>query len=106
MARRVRTAFREMPKDVHDALAETRGMTSTRALNKLKRKRVKPIISLSKLRSMARRASKRANVPIRISKDMTEGCRYADGVAIKRDSDVRVRLHPVLQYHDRRYKLA
>lgn len=106
MARRVRTAFRKLRKrrpDLHAFLKETRGMTSTRALNRLRRKRVKPIISSSKLRSMAQKASKRSGVPIKISKDMTEGSRYADGVAIQRDSDVRVRLHPVLKYYDKRH---
>ena len=103
MARRVRHAFREMPKDVRDALAETQGMTSTRSLNKLRKSGVKPIVSLKKLRGMARRASFLSGTPVKVTKDMTGGHRYADGIAIRRNDKVEVRVHPVLKYYDRRY---
>ncbi len=107
MARRVRTSYRKMrlkDPETYYALANTRGMTSTRAYNSIKKKRVKPLTSLRKLRSMARKASNRSGVPIKITKNMTEGHRLADGIAIRDEKGIsRVRLHPVLQYHDKRY---
>lgn len=103
MARRVRHAYRKMPKDVRDTLAETKGMTSTRSLNKLKRSGVKPIVSLKELRGMARRASFRSGTPIKVTRDMAEGHRFADGIVERKEDTAEVRLHPVLQYYDRRY---
>ena len=107
MARRVRTSWKKLKKTrprLYNALAESKGMTATRTLNRLKKRKVKPILTLGKLRLMASRASKRRGVPIKVTRDMTEGHRYADGISIRDSSgDVRVRIHPVVQYYDKRY---
>jgi len=89
---------------VYSTLAESKGLTATRTLNRLKKRKIKPILSLARLRRMASKASKRHNVPIKVTRDMTEGHRYADGVAIRdRSGDVHVRIHPVTQFYDRQY---
>ncbi len=106
MARRVRTAFRKLKKrrpDVYVAVQGTGHLTSTQVLNKLKKGRIKPIIPQSELHGMARRASFRSGTPIKITKDMGEGHRFASGLATRKDDKVSVKLHPVLQYNDRRY---
>lgn len=107
MARRVRTSWRKMKKTrpwLYHIKAESRGMTATRTLNRLKKKKVKPMLSLGQLRLMASRASKRSNVPVKVTRDMTEGHRLADGIAIMDSSGkIHVRIHPVLQYNDKRY---
>ena len=107
MARRVRTSWRKLKKTnprLYNALVETKGMTTTRTLNSLKKRKVKPVLSLGKLRLMASRARKKSGVLVKVTKDMTEGHRYADGVSIRDSSgDVHVRLHPLLQYKDKRY---
>ncbi len=107
MARRVRTSWkklRETRPRLYNTLAESKGMTATRMLNRLKKRKVKPILTLGKLRLMASRASKRHGTLIKVTRDMTEGHRLADGVAIMDSSgDIHVRLHPVLQYKDKRY---
>ncbi len=107
MARRVRTSWRKLKKTrprLYNTLAGSKGMTATRTLNRLKKRKVKPILTLGKLRLMASRASKRRGVPIKVTRDMTEGHRYADGVSIRdRKGDIHVRIHPVVQYYDKQY---
>ncbi len=107
MARRVRTSWRKMKKRhprVYATLAESKGMTSNRMLNRFKKRKIKPIITLKKLRHMASIVSKRHGVPIKVTKDMTEGHRYADGVSIRdKSGDIHIRVHPVLKYYDKRY---
>jgi len=79
-------------------------MTTNRALNRLKKSKVKPVISLNKLRQMVNRKEKASGIPMKVTRDMTEGHSYAAGVAIRETSGaVHVRLHPSLRYHDRRY---
>lgn len=106
MARRVRTAFRELKKrrpDIYDVVKGTGHLTSTQVLNKVKGRNLKPIIPARELRGMARRASSRSGTPIKVTRDMPRGRKYADGVAIRENDKVKVRLHPILKYHDRRY---
>ena len=79
-------------------------MTTTKRLNRIKKKKVKPTMSITELRSMAQKASKRHDVPIKVTKYMGRGHRYADGVATRKIGDkTRIKLHPILQYRDKRY---
>jgi len=107
MARAVRTSWRRLRKvrpDVHKELSKSgrQHLTSSVTYHRMKKKRISPVTKLATIRSMARRASKRSGIPIRISKDM-KGHRHADGVAIKERRNIEVRLHPVLKYYDKRY---
>lgn len=106
MARRVRPAFLQLKKRRPDVYAATVGaghLTSTQELNMLQKRGIKPVISQKELRGMARRASFRSGTPIRITKDMGKGHRLTDGLATRENYKVSVKLHPILQYRDRRY---
>jgi len=106
MAKRVRTTWRKIketkPK-LYVALVESGGMTASQALRHLRRKGIKPILTTNELRRMATSASRRSNFPIRVTKDMTTGHRYADGVTFQRGTQVRIRIHPILKYKGKRY---
>ncbi|KKM50615.1 hypothetical protein LCGC14_1556020 [marine sediment metagenome] len=107
MARRVRTKWRWLKKNhpqVYADLVASRRMTSSQTLNRLKKHKIKPVITLNKLRKMAHRKEKASGIPIKVTKDMTTGHRYADGLTIRESTgNVQIRLHPVLRFHDRRY---
>lgn len=107
MARRVRDEFSKMPRDVHDALVGTKGLTSTQTLRKLQRKHLKPITPLSEIRQMARGASKKSKVPVKITTKL-RGHPHADGVCVveghgRTIEKVEARIHPVLQYSTRNH---
>ena len=105
MARRVRSAFRKLPDDVHHALVNTRNMTSTGAYNKMTRQGLKPVTPIKTIRRMAKSASKRSGIPIKVTTDTftrkhnnTEGtcARLYDTKTKKRR--VEIHLHPILEY--------
>ena len=107
MARTVRTSWRRLKRtrpDVHEELAKSgrQNLTSSVTYRRMKKKRIRPVTKLATIREMARRASTRSGVPIKISKDMKRHKR-ADGVTIRDGRNVEVHLHPVLKYYDKRY---
>jgi hypothetical protein len=112
MARRIRSDFRNLPRDVYKTWVdgENEGMSSTQLLQSLKRKCLKPVTPLKQIRRMTKMASKRSGIPISITKDMGKrGMEEppfdrAGGIAGRRVSDKKivVHIHPIMQYRTKR----
>lgn len=100
MARRVRNSFRQLPTDVHDALAKTKKNKSTTAYRRLKKMQLSKVTSLSSIRSIANKVSKKDKVKIVISQNMY-GKDYADGCYNPKDKTIRI--HPILSYYPKTY---
>jgi hypothetical protein len=103
MARIVRTEYRKMPSELHDALKNTKNMSSNRALDYLEKRKIKPLVSRGSLNKIISSSRSKNGIPIKISKDMTKGYRYADGVTITKGNKVNIRIHPMVQYQGKRY---
>lgn len=106
MARKVRTEYRKIKKNnplLHKALSANANMTTNRQYNYLKRNDIKPLITKKQLAEIIKVAKRKSKLKIKISKDMTRGHRYADGVAIKDGNAIQVRIHPYVQYQGKRY---
>jgi hypothetical protein len=105
MARKVSTRWMETPKEIKAALANN--LTSTVAYNRMRKKKLKPLVPLSKLRLMLESKSKRANVPITVNKNLF-GKVNADAAAARiaygnGKKTVAVRVHPITQYYPLKY---
>jgi hypothetical protein len=106
MARNVRTFFRELPRDTHDALAEAgrRNWKSTTSWRKLKGEDVTVVTPIATIRRIARGYTKWTGIPIVVSARPFKDADYAhcDGLAMPVSQNGRciVYLHPVLQYYD------
>jgi len=102
MARRVKS-FRRWLKvnrpDIYRLLPELQGMTPTRALSELKKKRIRPVTRLTAVRTLAKDYTKKTGIAIRISKRIPD--KYALGGAHRHNKSVEVVLHPFIQYHPR-----
>ena len=104
MARKVRNAWRKLPRDVYNALADCNAKTTTGVYNHLNKTGVKPVTPLKTVRAMVKRRSTK-EVPIKVSKNLF-GRRDAEGVAGqwidktgKRGVDIRI--HPIVKYYHR-----
>lgn len=106
MARRIIEDFRGLPKDVNAALVRTEEMPASEKLRHFKKRGLKPVTPLKKLREMAKSASVRSGVPIRISKYMPKGSppkSHAVSVLKTRTGDVSIVMHPGLQYRTKKH---
>lgn len=107
MARGVRKNWKSVPEETQDALREAKDMTTTGAYNRLKRRKVKPTTDLKTIRQMAKQAEKRSKIPIRITTRLGKRNTKADGTCVtdvtKNKLRTQVRLHPYLQYYNKRY---
>ena len=106
MARRVREAWRKLPRDVYNALADADAKTTTGVYNQLVRKKIKPVTPLKTVRAMAKRKSTK-EVPVKINKNLL-GKRNAAGVAgqwidKKGNRGVEIRIHPIVKYYHKDY---
>jgi len=108
MADKIYSDLKRLPKDVHDALARTHGMTSSETLRYLKSKKVKPVISLQNVQNIARAKGKLTNSPIVITKylgKMKKGKLVdVEGTATVYNSGKKlIRIHPVVQYRTKKH---
>lgn len=109
MARKVRTNFRKLPQDTHDALADTANLKNNAALKKLKERRVTIVTPISKIHKLAKAESKINDVPIVVStKEFTNAAHahndpdfmQADGLATEfENGNCKITLHPIVQYY-------
>lgn len=103
MARRVRTYFRELPKDVREALAETRDMTSSEALEHLGGTR--GVLAQGEFRDLMNKLSRRYKVPIKISAQAFRryGVEEADAFAAAPRGKYVIYVHPILRYYPEKH---
>ncbi len=107
MARGITEDIKGLPKDVREALGQTRGMkSSSEQLRYLKSRGLKPVTSLTVIRKMAKKSSQRHKVPIKISKYIGKGeDAMAEGLATFRTKTGKasIVLHPSLQYRTKKH---
>lgn len=101
MARRVRTWFREIPRDTREALALLKGVSSTECLEILRDEKVTIVTPISEIRRIAKVVSRKYRVPVRMSKKEFEDEPSAD--ALFSHGDGVIYWHPVLQYYSPKY---
>jgi hypothetical protein len=104
MARKVGKYFRDMSSETKEALLKTNKMTTNVAYNRLKKKRIKPIMSVTELRRLAKGYGKKYKEDIIVSNDMM-GRKYASGTCGVREDNKKViiHLHPILKYYPEKH---
>lgn len=104
MARNVSHNWGTIPREVYAEFSRSRSTNTT--YNRIKKKKIKPVTSLSYVREVTKKASKKSKVPIRITTNLA-GTRNSDAVCItdshKRSIHQEIRVHPIVQYYKKRH---
>lgn len=101
MARRVRTFYRDIPRELRDILSETEDMSSSEALVFIEDTGVQSPVSYPEFREILRGFSKRYKVPVKVSKAAFEhyGVDSAEAFAAAPHGKYMIYVHPILRYN-------
>jgi hypothetical protein len=104
VARNVSHNWGTIPKEVYAEFSRDRSTNVT--YNRIKKKKIKPVTSLSYVREVANRASKKSKIPIHITTNLA-GTKHSDAICItdshKKSIHQEVRIHPIVQYYKKRH---
>lgn len=106
MARKVREYFSKLPKDTHDALADTEGMSTNKAYEYLENKKVTIVTPYNQVRKIIDKKSNAHKVPIIMSTSFPEKYKHknADGVAVEElNGNCKIYIHPIIKYRYNKY---